>query len=342
MPILQRSCRACASAKRQCDLAVPRCGRCSSRGVTCKYINQPGAAAAAGGGGPNPRIPNRHHASDGEVEALDRALISPQSVAVEPRLQIYNPLRLQVIRTFDPTTVEGQINILQGFPLKYAWCGSNAFIHPYAYESHSPAPLSDVSSILGAICGSEVEHAHIPVSQILKFKVRHLLHLGARASSYTELVSCVQAIVLLHIFRLSHGDPEDDGLDHDNWAIWALTHKMWERAPTQLSSSLSPWRAWLFAESVRRTLLVCNILLSVYEVLKRGYAIRHLCIEALPFDLRTQLWKADTEESWRAAASYNGCAPPLVSFRQFKSLRKSCSPHSPFENLLCLSFRDLN
>ncbi|KAI0196834.1 hypothetical protein EV127DRAFT_89293 [Xylaria flabelliformis] len=333
MPVLQRSCRSCASAKRQCDLAVPRCGRCSSRGkITCKYINQPGPAR------PNPQTFN--HTSDSEVEAVDTALTLPKSV-VEPGLQIYNTLRLEVVRTFDPTTVEGQINILQSFPLKYAWCGSNAFIHPYAYGSQSPAPLSDVSSILGAICGMEAEYPYIPVAQMIKFKIRHLLHLGARASSYTELVSCVQAIVLLHIFRLSHRDLEDD-LDHENWAIWVLTHQMWERAPTQLSSSLSPWRAWLFAESVRRTLLVCNILLGVYGVLKRGYAVRHLCIETLPFDLRTQLWDADSEESWRAAASYNGSANPLVSFRQFKSVRKSCLSDSPFENLLCLSFKDLN
>ncbi|KAI0551179.1 hypothetical protein F4679DRAFT_183824 [Xylaria curta] len=331
MPVLQRSCQACASAKRQCDLAVPRCGRCLSRGkATCRYINQPGQAR------PNPR-PLNHHGSDGEVET---ALALTKSI-VEPRLQVYNPLRLEIIRTFDPKTVEGQINILQSFPLKYAWCGSNAFIHPHAYESHSPAPLSDVSSILGAICGTEAEYPHIPVAQILKLKVRHLLHLGVRANSYTELVSCVQAIVLLHIFRLSHRDPEDD-LDHDNWAIWALTHQMWECAPTQLSSSLTPWRAWLFAESVRRTLLVCNILLGVYGVLKRGYAVRHLCIETLPFDLRTQLWDADSEESWRVAASYHDSAHPLVSFRQFKSVRKSCLSHSPFENLLCLSFKDLN
>ncbi|KAH8166699.1 hypothetical protein CIB48_g1555 [Xylaria polymorpha] len=332
MPVLQRSCQACASAKRQCDLAVPQCRRCSSRRVTCKYINQPGAA------GLNTRIAN-HQARDGEFEALGRELCSSHSAA-RPRLQIYNPLRLEVIRTFDPTTVQGQISILQSFLLKYAQCGSNAFIHPCLYKSQSPSPLLDVSSILGSVSGSEAEHLDVSVSQLLKLKVHHFLHLGTRAGSYTELVSCVQAIVLLHISRLSCEDPEDDP-ERDNRAIWALTHRLWVRAPTQLSSSLSPWRAWVFAESVRRTLLVCNILLGVYGVMRRGYAVRHLCIETLPFDVRTQLWEADTEESWREAASYNNCAPPLVSFRQFKSLQQSSSSRSPFESLLYLSFKDV-
>ncbi|KAI0490407.1 hypothetical protein F4859DRAFT_7162 [Xylaria cf. heliscus] len=334
MPVLQRSCRACASAKRQCDLAVPRCGRCSTRHISCKYVNQPGAARL------DDRTSNQR-TNYGEFETVHGAICSSQSAA-GPCLQIYNPLRLEVIRTFDPATVERQISILRDFPLKYARCGSNAFIHPCLYESHSPGPLSDVSSILGAIRELEVEHLDIPVSRILKLKIRHFLHVGARAGSYTELVSCVQAIVLLHISRLSRADPDDDP-ERDNRAIWALTHELWVRAPTQLSSSLSPWRAWVFAESVRRTLLICNILVGVYEVLKHGYAVRHLCIETLPFDMRTQLWEADTEESWRAAASYNHtCAPPLVSMRQFKSLRQSSSSHSPFESLLYLSFKDLD
>ncbi|KAI0443570.1 hypothetical protein F4803DRAFT_307564 [Xylaria telfairii] len=332
MPVLQRSCRACASAKRQCDLAVPRCGRCSSRRISCRYINQPGAV------GLNTRIANRQ-TSDDKSEALGRELCSSHSV-VRPRLQIYNPLRLEVIRTFDPTTVQQQISILQSILLKYTQCGSNAFIHSCLYESHPPSPLLDVSSILGSVSISETEHLDMSVSHLLKAKVRHFLHLGVRAGSYTELVSCVQAIVLLHISRLSCEDPEDDP-ERDNRAIWALTHRLWVRAPTQLSSSISPWRAWVFAESVRRTLLVCNILLGVYGVVRRGYAVRHLCIETLPFDMRTRLWEAETEESWREAASYNECAPPLVSFRQFKSQQQSSPSDSPFESLLYLSFKDL-
>ncbi|KAI1181830.1 hypothetical protein F5B17DRAFT_444731 [Nemania serpens] len=329
MPVLQRSCLACASAKRQCDLAVPQCARCSSRRIECEYINQPGAVPFS--------LPvANYRSSDGRTAALEKSSCSYRST-ISCRLPIYNPLRQEVIRTFGRETIQQQMSILQSFSVQYAQCGSNAFIHPCLYESRSPPPLLDVSCMISASCKLEAERLPIPLSQTFKPKVRHLLYSGARASSYTELVSCIQAIVLLQIARLFHDDREDDS-EHENRAIWALTSRLWQHAPTQLPSSLSPWQAWVFAESVRRTLLVCNILLSVCGALRRGYAVHAVCIEALPFDMRTQLWDANSEDSWKAAAA--NCTAPLVSFRQFKSLREPTND-SPFESLLRLSFKDV-
>ncbi|KAI3321771.1 hypothetical protein HD806DRAFT_536865 [Xylariaceae sp. AK1471] len=332
MPVLQRSCRACVSAKRQCDLTIPRCGRCSARRIACKYVNQPGATGLS-------LSKVNHRLSDEKLWTLDKSPCSSPS-GFGPRLKIYDPLRLEIIHTFDRATVQRQINILQNFLAAYAQHGSNAFIHPRLYEPWIPTTLKDVSVIISASGGSNAEHLPIPMSKFLKLKVRHLLYLGARASSFTELVSYVQTIVLLQISRLFHADPEDDP-ELDNRPIVALTYRLWQRAPAQLPSSLSPWRAWAFAESVRRTILVCHISLGVYGALRRGYTVYPLCIEALPFDMRTQLWGADTEDSWRAASPHTGCAPPLVSFRQFKSLQQSTANHSPFESLLHLSFKDL-
>lgn len=334
MPVLQRSCRACAGAKRQCDLTVPRCRRCLSRNIPCKYINQPGASESS------VRRTSRRRPRSQELGALERALDSFQLV-VGRRLQIYDPFRLEVIRTFDAATIQQQIGILKSLPIVYARCGANAFIHRNLYSTQLPPHLSDISLIINASYGIEAESLpNIPTPQALKSKVRQLLLTGARAKSYEELVSCVQALILMQITRLFQNDPESDDPERDNGAIWTLSHKLWEQAPIQLPSSLSPWRAWVFAESVRRTLLVCNILIGVYGVLRRGYAVHALCIEALPFDMRTELWDSSTEDSWKEAACANGENLPLVSFRQFKSLQRSASDRSPFETLLRLSFKD--
>lgn len=329
MPVLQRSCQACASAKRQCNLAVPQCGRCSSRRIACQYVNQPGPVTSS----PSVAI---NRSSDGEVAALEKPSC-PFRSTISLRLPIYNSVRHEVIRTFGRETTQRQISILQSFSVQYARCGSNAFIHPHLYKSRSPPPLLDISSIINASRELGVGRLPIPVSRFFKLKVRRLLNLGSRAASYTELVSCIQAIVLVQIARLFH-DYQGDDPEHENRAIWNLTRRLCLCAPTQLPSSLSPWQAWVFAESVRRTLLVCNILLSVYGVLRRGYAVHSVCIEALPFDRRTQLWDANSEDSWKAAA--RDCTPPLVSFRQFKLLRQPMSD-SPFETLLHLSFKDV-
>ncbi|KAI1110069.1 hypothetical protein F5Y14DRAFT_455366 [Nemania sp. NC0429] len=331
MPVLQRSCQACASSKRHCDLVVPKCGRCSSRRIACVYINQPGAVAV--------NLPiSADYAGDGEPAAFERPPCLFRS-AISLRLPIYNPLSHEVIRTFGREITQRQISILQSFSSQYARCGFNAFIHPTLYESRLPRPLLDIFSIIHDHCGPELALVPVPISVSLNSKhvVRRLLSLGARASSYTELVSCIQAIVLVKIARMFHKDGDDE-LEHEDRAIWALTRQLWQHAPTQLPSSLSPWQAWVFAESVRRTLLVCNIMLSVSGVLRRGYAVHAVCIEALPFDMRTRLWDADSERSWKAAALND--TTPLVSFRQFKLLQQPRSD-SPFEALLHLSFKDV-
>ncbi|KAK3297168.1 uncharacterized protein B0H64DRAFT_119554 [Chaetomium fimeti] len=42
---LRRSCAACAKSKHSCDLATPRCSRCTKRKVQCVYANEPLTAA---------------------------------------------------------------------------------------------------------------------------------------------------------------------------------------------------------------------------------------------------------------------------------------------------------
>jgi hypothetical protein len=83
--------------------------------------------------------------------------------------------------------------------------------------------------------------------------------------------------------------------------------------------------------------MVCNILLAVYSSLKRGYTIHSLCVEALPFDLRTQLWDARTEEEWEVAAERTK-SPALVTLSQFTSLQWGIDGGSRFEDLLVLAF----
>ena len=42
---LRRSCSACVSAKRRCDLRAPHCSRCVRRKILCLYVNEPLSAS---------------------------------------------------------------------------------------------------------------------------------------------------------------------------------------------------------------------------------------------------------------------------------------------------------
>jgi hypothetical protein len=89
--------------------------------------------------------------------------------------------------------------------------------------------------------------------------------------------------------------------------------------------------AWLVAESVRRTILVCNILLRTWMVLKQGYAVQSLCVEALPFEASMGLWEDDKEETGEET---------LVSVAEFVRMKGDEKPASKFEELILLAFRD--
>ncbi|SPJ78603.1 uncharacterized protein FTOL_06992 [Fusarium torulosum] len=372
MTVLRRSCQACAKARRRCNLAAP-CERCCTKRITCCYVNEPAPATLNSSpikavkrlpklkGPQNIQSLSRlviggtldthlqmfirgvlrdgfYQGSRPPLTRSDVSCLQDLSIMHKPfdsGIQIFNPLRLEIVRVFNQSTLHRLINILRSFPVEFAERGTTSFIHSGIYGANLPSPLQDIRDI----CYSySVGGQYLASNRLgaLQLTIRRLLCSSKRASSFPETLAHAQAISLAQIIRLLECDSCDEDAECDNEEMWALTHKLWQHAPTQLPRTLSPWQAWLFSESVRRTIVVCNIILAVYSSLKRGYTMHALCIEALPFDVRTQLWDADSEVSWVAAAS-KAMNPSLVTLSQFTVLKQPTQGGSRFEDLL-LSF----
>jgi hypothetical protein len=251
--------------------------------------------------------------------------------------RIFNPLHLEVVRVFDQGTLHHLSEILQSLPAEFAEHSKTAFIHPGIYVPNLPSQLQ----VIRDICYSYQVGGEYLASlrlDVLRSTIRRLLCSAAHTSSFPEILAYAQAISLAQIIRLLIcQDPQGDEVERDNEDMWALTHQLWQHAPIQLPSTLSPWHAWLFSESVRRTIMMCNILLAVYSSLKRGYAMHSLCVETLPFDVRTQLWDAGTEEEWEVGTS-STTGPSLVALSQFTASKRASMDGWRFENLLVLAF----
>jgi hypothetical protein len=266
-------------------------------------------------------------------------------------LEIFNPLHLEIVRVFDQATLRQLASILRSFPVQFAHHGSTAFVHSGLYDgsddgdadfnSHLPMPLKLVRDICRSyqLGGGYLADRRF---HTLRLTIRRLLRLARRsANTFAETLAYAQAIIVAQIIRLldpyeagtkeeagtqeqeekEEVEKEEDDIERDNEEMWALTHTLWQHAPTQLSPTLSPWKAWLFSENVRRTIVVCNILLGVYTHSRRGYTMHTLCVEALPFDARTGLWDAQTEAAWMAAAQRMP-EPCLVTLSQFSRLKR--------------------
>ncbi|KAF4503561.1 hypothetical protein FAGAP_221 [Fusarium agapanthi] len=375
MGFLQRSCQACVKARRRCNLASPCCERCSTKRIPCWYANEPAPAPVEKTlksiaksrklkeeqntqslshllvhGVLDTRLQIfirqvfSNHCYDGSRPPLaesELAKLNGSKIMSTPMmsgLQIFNPLHLEIVRVFDQQTLHHLSDILRSFPDQFAEHGKTTFIHSALYDSSLPPPLKQVRDICYSyqIGGNYLASSRLDA---LRLAIRRLLHLSKRTSTFADTLAYAQAISISQIIRLLEcHDTNEDGIERDNEEMWALTHQLWQHAPTQLPSSLSPWKAWLFSENVRRTLMVCNILLAVYSSLRRGYTMHSLCVEALPFDVRTKLWDADSESAWKAAA-WKVTGPYLVTLSQFTELQRPEVGGSRFEDLLLLSFR---
>jgi hypothetical protein len=270
-------------------------------------------------------------------------------------LQIFNPLHLEIVQVFDQATLQQLASILRSFPAQFAQHGSTAFVHSGLYDgddsnsNNLSLPLKQVRDIC---CSYQLGGEYLADRRFhtLRLTIQRLLRLAIRSiNTFAETVAYAQAIIVAQIIRLlephetvTKEEEEDDyeDIERDNEKMWALTHTLWQHAPTQLSPTLSPWKAWLFSENVRRTIMICNVLLGVYSSLSRGYTMHPLCVEALPFDARTGLWDAQSEAAWMATAKRIP-GPYLVTLSHFTRLKHPTgdgSESTQFEDLLLLSF----
>ncbi|KLO92084.1 uncharacterized protein LW93_7713 [Fusarium fujikuroi] len=378
MGFLQRSCQACVKARRRCNLASPCCERCSTRRIPCRYTNEPAPAplvihketlksvfkARKLKEEQRSQSLSRlllHGVLDTRLQIFIRQVLSNDyydgsrpplaesdlarlhglgvmSKSMHNGIQIFNPLHLEIVRVFDQETLHHLSDMLRTFPGQFAEHGKTSFIHSALYDPTLPPPLKQVRDVCYSyhIAGDYLADSRL---NALRLTIRRLLRLSKCTSTFADTLAYAQAINLAQIVRLLEcHDLKEDEIERDNEEMWALTHKLWQNAPTQLPSSLSPWKAWLFSENVRRTIMVCNILLAVYSSLRRGYTMHSLCVEALPFDVRTKLWDADSESAWEGAA-WKVPGPYLVTLSQFTELQQPAIGGSRFEDLLLLSFR---
>lgn len=95
-------------------------------------------------------------------------------------------------------------------------------------------------------------------------------------------------------------------------------------AGSPVFSPKAVWRAWIVAESVRRTWQVASVVQEVYQFLKRGWAE---CPGRIPSTMRTALWDAPSAYSWMRGFS-GGKDPLLVPMA---TLEEVCLRISPTE-----------
>ncbi|KAL4888775.1 hypothetical protein BDV59DRAFT_134085 [Aspergillus ambiguus] len=318
-PTLRRSCKACARGKRRCDQRWPRCSRCLARGTECEYVNIP--------------LTNGYE-STYSYQAFRR------HVRLRPFIQrtpIQPSMRLEISKGYEHHIISFLVKGLQGLPLAFAENMRNLFIQPDVYETSGAInTLRDVRILCRLHTLARLGVNSEALSPILRRKVALFHRRVSNAADFYELLSSVQALLLLQCILLlnDNGSEVDQYSETTATTLTNVAEQLWERAPIQLPSTMSSRRAWLFAESVRRTIIVGFMLRSVYSLKTRNYSVRTPFVDSLPFDIRTSLWNEVSEEAWNR----NSLNPSeyMVSLHQYSAMLENGQVHniSPFGSLI--------
>ncbi|RDW72677.1 Zn(II)2Cys6 transcription factor domain-containing protein [Aspergillus mulundensis] len=341
---LRRACQACARGKRRCDQRWPRCTRCQTRGISCEYANVPlttdnaiPAGKLATPAARNIPTPRRRM----EVPAA-RAGGPPRP---RPQLTIHHPLHLEIPKGYEPSIISFLVAGVSSLPMAFARDMKTHFIHPELWPCGAngtpPPPLRDIHALcqLFTRCQNTTTFLSL-LRQKTLYHYRRISHTAT--ATFSDTLASTQALLLAQCMLITT-DPNTPYSEATSSMLLSLAQKLYAQAPVQLPSSLSPRRAWLFAESVRRTIIVAFMLRSVYSLQKRNYSVRTPFVDSLPFDIRTGLWDgnaragADMVVDTGAAASTDA----IVSLHQYSGMLESGLVHgiSPFGGLILAACR---
>ncbi|KAI1108881.1 hypothetical protein F5Y14DRAFT_434486 [Nemania sp. NC0429] len=225
--------------------------------------------------------------------------------------------------------------------------GHSPIHHPELYAISMPRHIQDAYTAMG-MYGSKTRENEAIVHRILEDRVSQLLqdqavetslgNASGRSLSIFDHLSRVQSLLCYQFIRLYDGDIRMRGQAEaliPTLFLW--NRQMLESAKESLGhperflaasffdinllptpsnatgTSSSPlktiWRAWIVAESVRRTWQVTNVIQEIYLTSKRGWSE---CPGRLPNTMSKALWSAPTAYSWMAELT-EGKDPLLVN-----------------------------
>ena len=202
---------------------------------------------------------------------------------------------------------------IKAYPSLLVSQASTPFIHAKLYSEYMPGVIHDVLGIC-ALYGQKTERNQTLVFQAISHKAAQLTaeHTAYGLSAVEQLAS-LQALIIYQIIRLFDGDIRQRAdAERANTILDEWTQQIKPRMerinsvtgddgvlPT-LTVTADSWRRWIYAESLRRTVLVSFSVQGLYCFLKNGWDDSHHEINHLSFYAQRALWDAPSEHYWRS------------------------------------------
>ncbi|KAH7135609.1 hypothetical protein B0J11DRAFT_518765 [Dendryphion nanum] len=329
----RRACGECVKAKRKCGNEMPKCRRCSKKGIPCVYptahhedINsisipelefpwldailedpslwsgtlQPQLAAATSSSfSPGTNISN------------DDTFPNPNTVPIPSYLAPSALSHTLAKNTLSQPITNAALQSFKNWPEKWLRTGKAPFIHPHLYSPTPSLTPSIHHALQSAYATCAIYATRTPSNSHLAFtlietKASELLHSPSPATQTPlDLLANIQSLLIFQFVRLFDGDIRQRALAESaapvlsSWTEQLIVVTEVERSITTLNAP--NWRTWIFAESVRRTVTMSYVLSGVYAFVKNGFCTLGDLVTAQCFTAQGRLWEAGTEREWERA-----------------------------------------
>lgn len=305
---LRKACHHCIAAKRRCIVNLPRCARCSKKGLQCSYDLEPLAAAT--------REEQPPPCRGGRVGGAPAAhcLLQRLSAMGEDQDQPEPPI---VSRHEDREGIEYVIWVLRLVPSFVMRKLPSVFIHPKLRWTTSRTteenPLDVAVDEIGNLPNIGPRHK----------RFQDLVRVDHGHDAPENFLSAVQALMLYLVSFMFCCDADVQEAARPYFThLLQWTDDLEMRAQNITTKGLSPWQGWLFGESTRRTILTAHIFTCIFFRHQYEPSANKVRMEALPFDARIGLWQAETPQAWIAAAGERrgqDVKTELVSWHEFST-----------------------
>ena len=233
------------------------------------------------------------------------------------------------------------VNNIRSYPAMFVFQGRTPFIHSRLYHVGLPKKMQDAFAIC-AIYLTMTENNKLTVFHIIEEMVAELIHESNEASwSIADNLAGVQALILVHIIQLFDGDIQQRALaEQDEATLIRWTEQLHMRTKTELVAFTAlVWPSWIFAESLRRAIIMSHLLRGIYSCIKLGFCQDIASLAPLLFTARTPQW--DSPVGNTSQLFEQSPVSPLVSYYDFVMISDKKRPvqAEAFERFLLVACR---
>jgi hypothetical protein len=343
----KKSCYVCVKSKRRCDLGYPFCKRCFVKGTDCIYPGAKARKTVKDVGVVHVPVevvirqttpdlttpPGLEFEVDDSETNIDPFILQWSSSSSSPESFEYVPIQenwgieippltplLTIPRMLSPEIeapsylsteqIRFLVRSLRSVIPSLAYTGSTLFIHKTLYRTYQLPAYQDSVAISALYLARTPETQHILASTISA----KIANLSDESSTWTlpQHLAAVQALLMYQIIRLF--DPsaalQSSAVKHNPLLeLWAA--HLWKRsfASPYLNT---PYLSWIFAESLRRTVMLSVFVRCCWSCVTRGGLADQVHVLArLPVWRGAGAWESE-EAEW--ASRRGGCG--LTSYEE--------------------------